>query len=166
MGHVMFYFQECGVISRLDCKKVRFFFFWKFGFARCVASEAKRLKSSRGRFWKSYQCREIRLPVKLLMALSRCSNNSDVMVTPLKTNFHRYLIQLRWSLVIFPNLCSWRRSLSSNWRDTHRKKPHRAILNITLESRSPCLTYHDLHRRVKLLNLNSSWNRVTNFLLP
>ena len=166
MGHVMFYFQECGVIRRLDCKKVRFFFFWKFGFARCVASEATRLKSSRGRLWKSYQCREIRLPVKLLMALSRCSNNSDVMVTPLKTNFHRYLIQLRWSLVIFPNLCSWRRSLSSNWRDTHRKKPHRAILNITLESRSPCLTYHDLHRRVKLLNLNSSWNRVTNFLLP
>ena len=157
MGHVMFYFQECGVIRRLDCKKVRFFFFWKFGFARCVASEAKRLKSSRGRLWKSYQCREIRLPVKLLMALSRCSNNSDVMVTPLKTNFHRYLIQLRWSLVIFPNLCSWRR----NWRDTHREKPHR-----TLESRSPCLTYHDLHRRVKLLNLNSSWNRVTNFLLP
>ena len=146
--------MRCNTSIRLQKSPV--FFFWKFGFARCVASEAKRLKSSRGRFWKSYQCREIRLPVKLLMALSRCSNNSDVMVTPLKTNFHRYLIQLRWSLVIFTNLCSWRRSLSSNWRDTHRKNPHRAILNITLESRSPCLTYHDLHRRVKLLNLNSS----------
>ena len=146
--------MRCNTSIRLQKSPV--FFFWKFGFARCVASEAKRLKSSRGRLWKSYQCREVRLPVKLLMALSRCSNNSDVMVTPLKTNFHRYLIQLRWSLVIFPNLCSWRRSLSSNWRDTHRKKPHRAILNITLESRSPCLTYHDLHRRVKLLNLNSS----------
>lgn len=146
--------MRCNTSIRLQKSPV--FFFWKFGFARCVASEAKRLKSSRGRLWKSYQCREIRLPVKLLMALYRCSNNSDVMVTPLKTNFHRYLIQLRWSLVIFPNLCSWRRSLSSNWRDTHRKKPHRAILNITLESRSPCLTYHDLHRRVKLLNLNSS----------
>ena len=80
------------------------FFFLKFGFARRVASGAKRLKSSRGRFWKSSQCREIRLPVKLLMALSRCYNNPDVMVTLLKTNFHRYLIQLWWSLVVFPNL--------------------------------------------------------------
>ena len=39
MGHVMFYFHECGVIRRLDCKTVRFFFFLKFGFARRVASK-------------------------------------------------------------------------------------------------------------------------------
>ena len=131
--------------------------FFKFGFARRGAS--KRSETTQKLPWailEEFQCREIRLPVKLLRALSRCYNNSDVMVTLIKTDFHRYLIQLWWSVMIFPNFCKWRRSLFSNLRDTHPEKPHRATLNITLESRSPSLTYHELHRRVELLNLHSS----------
>ena len=48
--------------------------------------------------------------VKWVMELFRCHDNSDVIATPVMTNFH-----LNTTVVaIFPNVCLWRRSLVSD----------------------------------------------------
>ena len=54
-------------------------------------------KSSHERFWKnSSQCRDILLQVKQVIASFRCYENSDVIATLIITNYHLYLIKLRW----------------------------------------------------------------------
>ena len=56
---------------------------------------ADRGKISRKRFWKnSFQCREILLQVKWVMASFCCYENCDVIATLIITKFHLYLIQL------------------------------------------------------------------------
>ena len=54
-------------------------------------------KSSRERFWNcSSQRRDILRQVKKVIASFRCYDNSDVVATPIMTNFHLYLIQVLW----------------------------------------------------------------------
>ena len=54
-------------------------------------------KSSRERFWKnSSQYQEILMEVKLVVAVYRCYDNSDVIAILIMTNCHLYLIQLWW----------------------------------------------------------------------
>ena len=54
-------------------------------------------ESSRKRFWKNrWQCREILLQVKKVIASFRCYDNSHVVATLIITNFHLYLTQLWW----------------------------------------------------------------------
>ena len=75
---------------------------------------------------EKFECREILLQVKQVIASFRCYDNSDVIVTLIITKFSS--LSDTTLVALFPNLSLWRRSLCSNLGGIDPEKLYRATL--------------------------------------